>query len=536
MAFVRRFAGMPEVLQVILRSSLLIYLAAATTLAQGTNSLDAQLFDGFSLPRFRIELPPESVAILTTNGRTYAKGKVFANGHVFNDVGVRLKGKSSFRPVHEKPGLALKFDEFVSGQQFCGLDKVLLNNSAQDPTYLTEIICLGLFRDAGLPAPRATHATVNLDGRDLGLYVLSEPINKQFLRRHFASAKGNLYEGFLADIDQNLDLDSGIDLEQRDLKVLVQMANLSDPEERWIQLNRFLDVDRFITHLVLEMLTGNTDGYALNANNYRIYGVPTSGRFVLLGHGHDVALQHTNFSMLPPMKSLLVRAALNTREGARAYRNTLQRTFTNCFQVEVLTNRIHRAVARLKAAKVKEASECEYYATGLQTRIAARARVVAEQLQIMERERFIFDAQGYAQPANWRSEVDSGAASLAEVLIQGRKTLHISTREGGCWASWRSRGFLEEGTYRFEGTARGEHIEPFITDVGSGAGLRISGRHRTNSVEQAEWTPVAYIFSVPATGLAVELVCELRAKQGAAWFDRDSIKLIRVSRESSNRQ
>jgi len=42
----------------------------------------------------------------------------------------------------------------------------------------------------------------------------------------------------------------------------------------------------------------------------------------------------------------------------------------------------------------------------------------------------------------------------------------------------------------------------------------------------SEWQTITYDFSV--TGVAdVELVCELRASSGRAWFDGDSLRLIR---------
>jgi spore coat protein H len=57
----------------------------------------------------------------------------------------------SFRPLHEKPSLSLKFDEYVEDQKFFGLSKIMLNNSSQDPTYLAELVSMSLFRDAACP-------------------------------------------------------------------------------------------------------------------------------------------------------------------------------------------------------------------------------------------------------------------------------------------------------------------------------------------------------------------------------------------------
>src|SRR5207237_9782951 len=94
----------------------------------------------------------------------------------------------------------------------------LINHSIQNRSYLAEYMSTSLFRDAGLPAARVTHAYVELNGRDLGLYVLIEAMNKDFLRQHFRSARGHLYEAYTQDIDQQLDQDSGNPTDEADRK------------------------------------------------------------------------------------------------------------------------------------------------------------------------------------------------------------------------------------------------------------------------------------------------------------------------------
>ena len=84
-----------------------------------------------------------------------------------------MKGNyGTFQAFEKKPSLTLNFDKFNEHQKFHGMDKLHLNNSVQDPSYMTEIICGDLFRAAGVPATRGAHARVFLNGRDLGLYVL----------------------------------------------------------------------------------------------------------------------------------------------------------------------------------------------------------------------------------------------------------------------------------------------------------------------------------------------------------------------------
>jgi spore coat protein CotH len=109
---------------------------------------------------------------------------------VLANVGVRLKGRGSFRAIDQKPSFAIKFDEYIEGQAYRGFKKLLFNNSVQDASYVSELLATELFRDAGVPAARVTHARMRLNGRDLGLYVVVEAMNKDFLKRNFGSGDG----------------------------------------------------------------------------------------------------------------------------------------------------------------------------------------------------------------------------------------------------------------------------------------------------------------------------------------------------------
>src|SRR5436309_1292775 len=158
---------------------------------------------------------------LRTNPRSYIVGNVREGTQVFTNVGIHLKGMGSFRRVDEKPSFVLNFDKFVPDQEYCGLTKLMLNNSVQDQTYLAELLATSLFRDAGVPAARVTHVRVRVDGKELGLYTGIEAMNKKFLKRNFKNSNGNLYEGYLRDIDRRMDQDNGEDTSQSDVRALL---------------------------------------------------------------------------------------------------------------------------------------------------------------------------------------------------------------------------------------------------------------------------------------------------------------------------
>jgi len=266
---------------------LVLTLAASLVSSRAADPKKSDVADAFfreaAVHTLQIEIPPASLAALKEGNRDYVRATVREGDVMWRDVGIRLKGHVTFQPTDRKPGLTLKFNEFVSGQEFHGLSKLMLNNCAQDPSYLREPLAAQLFHDAGLPAPRTLHARVQFNGRELGFYVLVEGLNKNFLKHEFKDASGNLYEGEMKDISEHLNQENGDDVSQRDLQALAHAAQ-APIVERLQKMRALLDVDEFTSFLAMEMLTASIDGYTFKMNNYRVYHHPKTDRLIFLPH------------------------------------------------------------------------------------------------------------------------------------------------------------------------------------------------------------------------------------------------------------
>jgi hypothetical protein len=115
-----------------------------------------------------------------------------------------------------------------------------------------------------------------------------------------------------------------------------------------------------------------------------------------------------------------------------------------------------------------------------------------------------------------------------EKLDNGPDALYLAAK-GNTICSWRTKATLEEGAYRFEGKIRTKEIRASGGEPQSGAGLRISGGGVTAELNGTQdWQKFAYPFRVPEGGGDVEVVCELRASRGEAWFDTASLRLVRL--------
>ena len=340
----------------------------------------AEFFQDAKVRVFDFKVSEADLALLTQSSRTYVCAQVTEGEHVLSKVGIRLKGMGSFRPVDEKPSFAVKFDEFVETQTYRGLKKVMFNNSSQDLTYLAEFLATQLFDDAGVPAAHVTHARVRLNDRDLGLYVVIEAMNKDFLKRHFGSGKGNLYEGYLQDVDEPLDQDNGDDITRADLQAFNEACAVPDPSERWQRLNGILDVDRFLSFIAMELLTTHWDGYAIHYNNYRLYHDPKTDKMVFITHGLDWAFRRPNVLIEPPLKSVVARAVLTTPQGKKLYRERIRTLSAKVFKLPVILDRMEKALGKIRDAGLPpdDLAMLERRAAVMRERIQLRAKRVDE--------------------------------------------------------------------------------------------------------------------------------------------------------------
>ena len=487
------------------------------------------LFDEGRIPRLRIEINPQQMQRLREDARRYAEATIVEEGGAtLGKVALKLKGAAgSFRDINDRPALTLNTDKFVAGQRFHDLEKFHLNNSVQDESYLNEWICWKLCQQAGMPAPRVTHARVWLNGRDLGLYVLKEGFDKRFLKRHFADTHGNLYDGgFLMDIDANLekDLGDGPD-DHSDLKALAAACREPQPEARWQRIAEQLDVEAYLNFMALERLGCHWDGYSCNRNNYRLYFDPKTKRSYFLPHGMDQMFGDPNFSLFDNNGPIVSGAVLGNPRWRAAYRKRIV-ALQPLFAPEKLIALADQAAARLKPVlEAMDRGRAAAHADRvreLRDRLTARSRSIADQLLRAEPLPLEFNAQGRVElTTGWAPGSEANDAKLSVVERDGRPVELVieAGSSGRSIASWRQRVLLSQGNYRLEARVATSKLDPLVEDPGVGAGLRISGGKRDNKVVgDAPPQVVIFDFQVAEPMRIVELVAEMRARTGSVRF------------------
>ena len=492
----------------------------------------ADLFTNGAVLQLRLEIAAADLGSLRQDAREFVRATVNQGAATYQDVAVHLKGSvGSFRAVDDKPAWTLDFNRFNGRQRFHGLRRIHLNNSVEDPSFCNELLGSELFRAAGIPTPRVAHAVVTLNGRRLGLYVLNEGFTEDFLACYFKQIGGNLYEpGEGHDVNQRLKRNS-VQAPKQDraaLEALAEAALETDSDRRWLRLERTLDVNRFVTFMAMEVMVGHRDGYCLARNNYRVYQDLDAGKFVFFPHGMDQLLGNPDSPWQPHMAGVVAKAVMDTTEGRREYRTSFETLLTNVFRVEMLNGRVDQVVAHLRPALTGlEFANVRDEAAHVKERIAQRQLSLKRQLSEPERALLVF-TNGIGRLGGW-AKVDEPVSGQME---QGQapdhaQALHIVTGSEST-ASWRTSVTLSRGRYRFNGQVKVAGVKPLPYGSHQGAGLRITGNVRESGlVGDSGWRALSAEFEVTEETQDVELVCELRASCGEAWFGLESLRLIR---------
>ena len=86
---------------------------------------------------------------------------------------------------------------------------------------------------------------------------------------------------------------------------------------------------------------------------------------------------------------------------------------------------------------------------------------------------------------------------------------------------------LPAGEYQLSARIKTANLDPLSDSRGSGAGLRIGGSTRTNSISGThDWTTIHHEVHL-AEPRDLEWVAEIRANSGEAWIEANSLRLTR---------
>ncbi len=278
------------------------------------------------------------------------KGDVTIGGVTLKNVGVRKRGLLGSDNT-TRPSFNIDFDQYVKGQTFAGEVRLTLHNNNQDPSQVQQALGYRVFAAAGVPAPRCNLAQVTVNGKSLGIYSHLEAVDERFLRRHFSSTKGNLYEATRGDFHPGWvnGFESKNNKTKNDRGDLERVVRALESKERLFErVSEVVDVDAFLNFWATEVLIGHWDGLAGNQNNTFVYHDPKSDKFRFIAWGADSTFGEPNVHVpfAPPVSVMangyLSRQLYNHPETRKKYRQRMRELLATVWKEKELLAEVDR--------------------------------------------------------------------------------------------------------------------------------------------------------------------------------------------------
>ncbi len=281
--------------------------------------------------------------------------RLTVNSVIYDSIGVRYKGNSSYNVSSEKKPFNLSIDAYKENQLLDGYKTLNLNNFFKDPTCVREKIAYEIAARY-FPAVKAAFARLYINNEYWGLYLNVQQINKIFLREHFVEWDGNMYKGdpptssggvFGADLTWH-----GADTsyyraryelktneEQNDWSDLVRLINLLNnlPDATFeTEIAKYLNVDRTLWYLSYCSVFVNLDSYLGSGHNYYLYDSSLEGMDMILWDINEVLGTFSNEQLTIEQREKLSLLYKN-QDGARplvkrllAVSSFRQRYYSHC--------------------------------------------------------------------------------------------------------------------------------------------------------------------------------------------------------------
>jgi spore coat protein CotH len=317
--------------------ALLILLSAASF----GNTVD-DFFNDAELHEIRLFIHPSDWQRLKDNfeSNEYYPCDLEWRGLVAQNIGIRSRGLGSRSGV--KPGLKVDFSRYDKNFTFLGMKSFVLDNQTQDPSMVREGMSMALFRLAGIRAPKQAYARLSVNGQYVGLYSMSESVDKRFLRNNFGEDTGHLYDYewafayWFEDLGRDPELYSPVPFkpETREsepvgehIAELVRRTHQLTTEEFVAGLGGVLSWKQFFTYLAVEMYLAESDGLlgTWGINNFYLYRA-SSGQFEFIPWDKDVTFSDPETSIWRNAEAnALTRRAFESEQLRAMYVQTLDR-------------------------------------------------------------------------------------------------------------------------------------------------------------------------------------------------------------------
>ena len=291
-----------------------------------------RLFDDSRVHTVDLQVEDWGQFIADAPAEEYIPCTVVIDGEEFYQVGLRAKGNNSLRLTEEyglsRYSLKLEFDHYVDGGNYHGLDKLSLDASFQDNSYLKTYLVYDMMDHMGVPAPLRSYVWVTVNGQPWGLFLAIEEPEEAFARRNFGPDHGQLYKPDYTSLNaENADValryvgddpdsypnifgNAKFDVDRADQERLIRvLKTLSTGED----LESAVNADEVLRYFTVQVFVMNWDSYlGHTGHNYFLY--EEDGVLSILPWDYNLAFGTYALGMTDPIRdpNVLLNWPVNT--------------------------------------------------------------------------------------------------------------------------------------------------------------------------------------------------------------------------------
>lgn len=238
--------------------------------------------------RIELTLAPLSIEAVGNDRSVEADAMITINGEE-RATGVLAVGRNGrYKRIDQKPTLDIQLRE-----PFDGINAILLDAAPLDPAFLTTALAGEMLRAAGVAAPRTGFAWVVINGEDVGLYIVTEAYDAQFLARNFLSSF-HIYAATNSDFRPNHETRFttvyGPQFQRGDLVDLISYWDVPEGESYIANTADFIDWQQVARAFAADVYVSNRDGYAVRRGEMRAH-FDNLGRLSMLPAGLEFSLR-----------------------------------------------------------------------------------------------------------------------------------------------------------------------------------------------------------------------------------------------------
>jgi len=285
-------------------------------LAEVEKGLRATFYDPLTVQTIELHITADNLAKMhaALPDRIYVPATFRWGDFELKNVGVRYKGNSSSNPnAKHKRSFLIKVNEFEKGRRLFGLRRIALDNGVQFGSLFSERLIGDTLRKLGVVSPRSNYVRLLLNGKEWGVYVNVERIDKSFMTHHFGDNEGLLYKVHLGGPGASLELlpdakayngafaaksdaaDGGFDA----LRDLCEVIKNTPDDQLAKTLAGHLELDDFLRSMAVFVLAGAFDQYTgWNPHNYYLHRPATGSPWTYLAWDLDVGFADNAFGCI----------------------------------------------------------------------------------------------------------------------------------------------------------------------------------------------------------------------------------------------